>query len=241
MAHKITLVFELGDADPLRLLELIKRRIAQAGITLEGFALNGKPMNFQRMAQTIKQTKRSWFAIQGQGLQFDLSSIKNFEICSLCVEITQPTQIVWNDWVLGLVKETFILAWLADVDYDYWQNAHDPLQYAAQGRSCDGLPMISNGLPPPLVQAVVDISRNPGRRILRVGFIEAVGSTMWLGDKFWGKTNANRGRVKSANFLRCTELTPHVLRIEAAPAPFSTDQGPSGNFQRELRALLFPS
>lgn len=36
-----------------------------------------------------------------------------------------------------------IQAWVADVDYDYWQNATDPLQYESAGRSLSGLSMKS--------------------------------------------------------------------------------------------------
>lgn len=61
------------------------------------------------------------------------------------------------------------MAWLADLQYDFWQNAHDPLQYTARNRTFDHLPKKANGLPYPLQQTITDTSSNPGRHVLRKG------------------------------------------------------------------------
>ena len=52
--------------------------------------------------------------------------------------------------------------------------------------------MKSNGLPPPLDQMEIDTSGNPGRNVLRQGYIEAIGSTMWLGSLFWERTGVDK-------------------------------------------------
>ncbi|WP_240791765.1 MULTISPECIES: hypothetical protein [Pseudomonas] len=65
----------------------------------------------------------------------------------------------------------FIQAWVSDIDYDFWQNATDPLEYECAGRSLFGLPMKSNGLPPPLDQMEIDTSGNPGRNVLGKGIL----------------------------------------------------------------------
>ena len=51
------------------------------------------------------------------------------------------------------------------MEYDYWQNAEDLLLYRVAGRAVEGLRLVSNNLPAPLEQKVVDISANPGRRV----------------------------------------------------------------------------
>ncbi len=91
-----------------------------------------------------------------------------------------------------LELEVFIQAWISDVEYDFWQNATDPLGCEDVGRSLLGLSMRSNGLPPPLDQMEIDISGNPGRNVLRQGYVEAIGSTMWLGDLLWERVGADR-------------------------------------------------
>ncbi len=131
-------------------------------------------------------------------------------------------------------------AWMFDVEYQYWQNATDPQEYTAVGRSYAGLPMKSNGLPIPLEQQVIDTSQNPGRRVLRDGYVEAVGAVMWLGEQFWPLTGASKQDVLAADWLQCEQFPQDVLRIQAADVPFTTAEGASGDLQDKLRSLLFP-
>lgn len=137
-------------------------------------------------------------------------------------------------------SNAFRSARLYDQEYEYWQNAYDPLQYTAVGRSYAGLPMKSNGLPFPLEQMIVDTSRNPGRRIFREGYVEGVGSVMWLGQQFWTLTGASEQSVLAADWLRCRQLSQGVLRVQAADEPFATSESASAELQDRLRLLLFP-
>jgi hypothetical protein len=114
--------------------------------------------------------------------------------------------------------KAFRNARLFDEEYDFWQNAEDPLQYEVRGRSYKGLPMRPNGLPPPVEQLVIDTSRNPGRRVLRDGFIEAVGCPMWLGEGFWSITGANREAICAERWLRCETRPGNVVRLRPALA-----------------------
>ena len=144
-------------------------------------------------------------------------------------------------WVAPFIDlPAFREAWLFDMEYAHWQNAEDPLQYTAVGRSYTGLPMKSNGLPYPLEQQGIDISKNPGRRILREGYVETVSAVMWLGEQFWALTGANKQSVLAADWLRCEQLPQGVLRIQASDTPFTTAEGASGDVQDRLRGLLFP-
>lgn len=74
----------------------------------------------------------------------------------------------------------FFSARTADVEFEYWQNADQTCLYEWRGRSFDAKRLVSNGLPFPLEERVVDISGNPGRRQFKPGYIEAVGDEMWL-------------------------------------------------------------
>lgn len=149
-----------------------------------------------------------------------------------------PDADIWIAPFTGLTS--FREGWLLNTDYVHWQNAEDPLEYTAVGRSYEGLPMKSNGLPFPLEQQIIDTSQNPGRCVLRDGYVEAVGSVMWLGEQFWPLTGASKQTVLAANWLQCEAHANGVLRIQAAEAPFTTAEGASGDLQDRLRSLLFP-
>jgi len=133
------------------------------------------------------------------------------------------------------------MAWLADSEYDHWQNAKDPLQYTAVGKSYAHLPMKSSGLPYPLEQKIIDTSANPGRWRLCDGYYEAVGAVMWLGEPFWQLTGADKTGVENARWLRASKPVPSVTCLQAANECFTTADGASGELQGKLRSLLFPA
>jgi hypothetical protein len=132
------------------------------------------------------------------------------------------------------------MAWIMDSEYDHWQNAQDPLEYTAAGKSHANLPMKSNGLPYPLEHKVIDASGNPGRWTFRDGYIEAVGAVMWLGQPFWQLTGATRPEVEKAEWIKISNVAPSVTRLQAADRCFTMAEGPAGELQRRLRTLLFP-
>lgn len=102
------------------------------------------------------------------------------------VDISTGVEVDWSDLIMSLaVSGDIFFAYVADSDYNYWQNAKDPDQYTRAGKPLPDLPMKSNGLPFPLEQQIFDTSRNPGRFVHREGYFEAIGSPMWFSDKFW--------------------------------------------------------
>ncbi|WP_226938391.1 hypothetical protein [Pseudomonas putida] len=138
-----------------------------------------------------------------------------------------------------LSAEGFIQAWVSDVEYDFWQNATDPLEYECVGRPLSGLPMKSNGLPPPLDQMEIDTSGNPGRNVLRQGYIEAIGSTMWLGNLFWERAGVDR--FASTSLLESEGFNVYefgqFFKIVTSDRTFSDSS--TLEKQRALRRILF--
>jgi hypothetical protein len=143
-------------------------------------------------------------------------------------------------WMAPFLDSQFRQARLFDDQYEFWQNAQDPLEYTSAGRNYQGLPMRSNDLPPPLQQMVIDTSRNPGRRVLRNGFVEAVGSPMWLGQEFWAVTGVRPEVVLEQRWMRCEALANAVVRTAPHADPFSSAEGETADVQRRKRELLFP-
>ncbi len=134
---------------------------------------------------------------------------------------------------------SFIQAWVYEPEYKFWQNARSPLEYRAKGKSSEGLPLISNGLPFPLQEDVIDTSNNPGRRIVRYGYIEAVGAVMWLGPLFMERTGLDTETLRSISWLGLEPLPNDGLMIKASDQVFDTAEGEQGKRQRDIRNLLF--
>jgi hypothetical protein len=193
------------------------------------------------MPEAIKRKGKPHFRAEFSEGELDYAPVENPRLNQLFIKgcITDVDD-AWT-WVRPIATcKQFRSARVFDQDYEFWQNAEDPIQYEGSGRSYAGLPMKSNGLPYPLEQRILDISKNPGRRVFRQGYVEAVGAVMWLGEQFWPLTGASRQEVLAADWLQCEQLPHGVLRVQAANAPFTTAEGASGVLQDRLRALLFP-
>ena len=185
-----------------------------------------------------KLKNRRAFHLDGPGFDLRLSSVSNHQLGFLTADGVEMGRE--RAWVERFGGQHLILARGYDKEYEHWQNAEDPLEYEAEGRSMDGLPMRSNDLPPPLAQMIVDTSQNPGRRVLRTGYVEAVGHHMWLGPEFFNRVpGVDRGAVLSAAGLQVEELDDGVLELVAHPGPFVDDT--TAEVQIRLRALLFPT
>lgn len=80
---------------------------------------------------------------------------------------------------------------------EYWliQKKKDPKFLDLRGVDHSSWPKISNGLPFPLTREVIDISKSPGRHILTEGGVEAVGSIMWLSQKWLDAKQVNSNDV----------------------------------------------
>ncbi|ARU57403.1 hypothetical protein OLMES_3365 [Oleiphilus messinensis] len=162
-------------------------------------------------------------------------NIGRVEIC------WDPQRVVINprDWVMPFIGEKgFVQAWVYNRDYIHWQNAEDPLEYECAGKSVDGLKMKSNGLPPPLQMSVVDVSDNPGRVLLKSGYVEAVASTMWVSEKLANRTGFAMQELKNESWFSVVPLSDEVYELEFSTNIFEPNDG-TDNLQRSIRKLLF--
>jgi hypothetical protein len=221
-------------------LHVIRRVMERFRVPNEGFTLYGESIDLTRASKVLEKTKRSAFLIDGRGWRFHLSSVKHHGIDIFAVK-AESKSLVADAWISEMSLDMPITqAWLVNDEYDFWQNAEDPLQYSSRGRQWDHLRTKSNGLPPPLEQIVVDVSGNPGRRVIRAGHVEAVGCPMWLGGQFWVVTGANKSRVLAQRWLDCKECAGGLMRVQTGNEPFSTAEGESAATQVRLRKLLYP-
>ncbi len=156
------------------------------------------------------------------------------------ISITQSIvgrSVDWVPWLKPFLwKPGFIQAWIADVDYNHWQNAEQPIEYKLSGRDHAHLPRISNGLPSPLEDMWIDISKNPGRRVLKKGYVEAVGDKMWLDRNFIARIGGiNIERLRVAGWRVRMEEGGAIM---AAPSGTFSEESATEH-QQQLRTALY--
>ncbi|MBR9973688.1 hypothetical protein [Magnetospirillum sulfuroxidans] len=132
---------------------------------------------------------------------------------------------LWEDTAMSFSSiQGFRQAFIYDLDYDLWQNTSSIQSYQLKGRDYSHLPLRHNRLPPPLDEMEIDTRNNPGRYVFRQGYLEAVGSTMWLGDDFFKLVGAHRrDALLAADWADVRDVAPGVLRVQVAPEPFCDD------------------
>ncbi|VVE72784.1 hypothetical protein PCA31118_04313 [Pandoraea captiosa] len=183
---------------------------------------------------------RPWGELASQQLIFQYGVAASFEHCFVQIEERYPAAAgVWDDWINPFVfEEGFVQGWVSDVEYNRWQNATDPFEYQLAGRDCSHLPRKSNGLPPPVAKEIVDISVNPGRWVLRDGYVEAVAPKMWLSELFWrrvGLEKKNRFQQEYSESIKA--LVGGILKLVLQDIDFDSEV--TAEEQVRLRSALY--
>lgn len=235
--EQIELVFELGS---LTAEDAAKRVVEALHLQNKSVKLYEKQMAVQSALEKIAEDGKASFKIETDRASIHFSTVQAFHLQSVTIGMKEPCPLpVWQE-VAGqfLGCKGFVQACLSDVEYSFWQNAVDPLQYQAAGKSVAGLSMTSNGLPKPLQKQIVDTSANPGRRILRSGYIEMIGHVMWFGPRFWALVGPSRRQdLLACADVRTSEMRHDVLRTITSGSPFVDER--SKEMQNFLRKLLF--
>jgi hypothetical protein len=241
--EELNIVFRFDTLGARSALQGIGEVLAKTGAVSGVFDLDGEPAaDICAVLARLQRKKQPHFNVIWEDYEFDFGSVGNRELDTFQIKSLGPPRIGWEDWISPYLEASgFVMAWVANVEYDYWQNAYDLMQYRGSGKSTDHLPKKSNGLPYPLEQTIIDTSNNPGWRRIRTGYYEVVGSVMWLGEHFWRLTGAKREMVESSDWLKVSHPAPSVTKIGAAPVCFTCDSGVEGELQRQLRTLLFPA
>jgi len=201
--------------------------------------IGGDEIRLEDVHAEFLGTEGDDFSVEFAGGEIFFAQVANHKLARLELSNVVTSVADADSWLSALlVDPNFVQARLYDHDYSYWQNATDPIQYEGSGRSMAGLPMISNGLSYPMNQDIVDISGNPGRSVLRMGYIESVGAVMWLGEGLWktlGRPTPEWKRIASLQVAG----RPGVTRVQAASQPFTSSSGAEAELQLALRQLIF--
>lgn len=227
--------------DPVNVWALVEKAFPGLIDGSEVVDFIGESIRFDEIGMAMAKQKPPHFGIIGSTADMSFSNVGKGTHSLLAVSGDRVTvERVAAAMPLLWAMRGFLQAWVNDVDYAYWQNATDPLQYKAKGKSTEGLPMRSNGLPPPLEQKEIDISGNPGRRVIRNGYVEAVAAHMWCHDHLWRMTGGDKERVLAADWITAKEVDYGIVYIKAQDKPFDSAEGYSGQLQNKLRELIFP-
>ncbi len=228
-----------GGINDIQALQIIVGIMQQFGMAME-FNDQGKKTSVESYLKHVEQQGKWSRTIEAGGLSFRFGRVPALKHSFISMEeIKAGSAVSWVDWVKPfLLEDSFVQAWVSDVEYDYWQNAKDPLEYEAAGRSYTHLPTKSNGLPPPLEQIEIDTSHNPGRWSLQLGYVDAISSTMWLGKLFWQSVGENRkDALLSASWLDVQSITDGVIQVVASEHCFCDKA--TEVIQNNLRAILY--
>jgi hypothetical protein len=219
-------------------LRLLMGRIRVLGLDPSCYE-NGRAIPEQSMITKIEK-KGCWGHLETADFSLQYGLVGSYDHCFVSVQEKMPAIAgSWDQWVEPFIRvKGFVQGWVSDVDYDYWQNARDPEEYAAAGRDCSSLPMKSNGLPPPVDRMEIDISENPGRWVLRQGYVESVAAVMWIGELFWNRVGQDRRPyLRTADCINVSEVAPGVVKLEVEGPPFIAED--SSEIQDRVRALLY--
>ena len=237
-ANKVKFQPRTGSVAPIDALNLLIDRMQLLGIDAT-FIEGRKTISLAALRKRV-ETKGTWGHLETVGLSLQYGVAGSYDHCFVSIrEKVANAAGDWDTWATPFVSlDGFVEGWVADVEYNHWQNANDPIEYEAAGRDFSLLPMKSNGLPPPLEQMEIDTSRNPGRWVLRSGYVEAIGTTMWLSELFWRRIGRDgKRRVNSTEWLRTNESVNGILKLRIPERGFISEE--TADIQIRLRACLY--
>ena len=205
---------------------------------VDGFS--GKSMKFRHVSAYLEKLKDDSFFIEmDNDRKIQFGYIADLKFSRLDIVGLAESNDETEEWIGPLLDDrSFVQARVADREYDRWQNMEEPRYYESRGVDHSNLPKKDNGQPFPLSAEIIDTSGNPGRWVLRNGYIESVGSTMWLSKTQLDRLNVTTTDIEQAGFVRSSEGDNYV-KLKVADECFSTSEGVEGELQRELRRLLY--
>ena len=225
--NKVELTFEYQSVDPTDVLYTLDKCCAEVGL---------KTSDYSQAYQVEAIEAGSHLDLSGDLFtQINGGSIANYEhdfLIAICQDLSIKKLLVLTELIIDGLPAT--QAFVHDYDYYYWQNVEDLLLYESKSKDHSSLPKRSNDLPYPLEQTIVDVSKNPGRRVLRDGFRETVSSPMWIDEKLILS-------VSDLIKINDVKLSRHknLLRIESRYETFTCDDGDQGDMQNRIRHAVY--
>jgi hypothetical protein len=197
--------------------------------------------SFAGLLDIFRKTQVKQFRVEFKNGSIHFNYIAHYSIYRVYIVDIVDDEIDAVQWLTPFIQnELLMAARLYDREYDYWQNATDFLQYISRGKAYEHLPKKSNGLPFPLTQEVIDISDNPGRTVLKHGYIEFIGSIMWFGENFWSVSGIDKPPLINHHEYK-TSYINSILQVVFDDKVFTVADEVSIVIQNEIRNILYGS
>lgn len=239
--EKLKIIFQHDGIDGEKMLNIILSLFDRFGFHKK-FFIHDKSSSIARITKKILEKERWPTGVSSKEFEFSYGAIGNrnqsfFEFKEKSSGLVSD----WQAWVDPFLEmDVFIQAWVSDVEYDYWQNVVSPDTYRLAGKEYLHLPTKSNGLPYPLEGLIIDNSKNPGRWEFRMGYMEAIGSCMWLGEGFWNYVGQDKKqKLFDECWVRTEILESGVVKLVAADECFMDES--TADKQNRLREILYGS
>ncbi len=251
METKVTAETKIGDRtfgvitgeglDGISAFHTINRILDQLGKAAKFVDADRVSISKKRIERRLHRKGKGIPYVEVGGLALMLGNIPaRAQSYIIAEEKSEGAAVSWESWVSPFLEwPNFAQAWVANTEYNHWQNAKDPLQYKVVGRDMTGLKMKSNGDPYPLEKQIVDISENPGRWEFHQGYIEAIGPLMWLGDNFWRVIGHDgEDALAKLSWLHLTRPRKGILQLSSDIYFHDETTAPE---QNALRAAIYGS
>lgn len=194
-----------------------------------------KSLKLSDLPKHVRSSQRRAFQFKVEDVEARFIVLPNYQHSFLSLA-NSAGESAWPVLVnLFEQREDFFLARTYDRLYDYWQNMTD-----VRG-------LISLGLPTENIRFIhdntfnidkIDISCNPGRRVLQVGYVEAIGAEMWLGANYHLRFPELNQHLPDKFIFSSTNYITHIT----GDIPYFTRPvGEQQQMQDNLRKALFPN
>jgi hypothetical protein len=250
MATKVAAKTKLGDRtfdvitgeklNALSAFQTINRILEQLGKPAEFRSYEGASISKKSLEKQLQRNGKGIRYVQVDGLVLQVGNVTARGQSFISIEEkSEGAAISWESWVSPFLEwPNFVQAWVTDAEYNFWQNAEDPIEYKGI-RDMTRLKMKSNGSPYPLEKQIVDISQNPGRWEFHQGYIEAIGPIMWIGENLW-RTIGHDGKDALAKLPWLHMTTPRKGILQLSSDVYFHDETTASE-QNALRTAIYGS
>jgi hypothetical protein len=194
-----------------------------------------KPCKLGDVPKRVKSSKRTAFQFVLEGIEVHFGSLPAYKHSFITIADTKSQIKDWRLFINALCpRQDFFLARKYEHLYDFWQNTTDVRGVVDAGLPIEDLRFIRNEM---FNVEMIDINANPGRRVLQIGYVEAIGSEMWLGPNYFAHFPGVKSRLPAGWIA---EENNNFLHIVAFPEVFTQPTGEQRLIQEALRAAIFP-
>ncbi len=219
MKLTLTVVFKIDTCSIIKVWESALSGLSEANLLEDYFRINGNvllPPN--KVMGYLLESKSKHIGVTSERFNLSVGDVGAHNITRL--DITGKNidlNVIANKLIeLNAIQQAFIV----DYDFDYWQNAEDILQYKAKGKVYEHLPLISNRLPFPLEQKIIDTTKNPGKYEIKDGYIKVAAYRMWLDANLVERLGVD---IKSLEMTLGAKVSCHndIYLVHVGESPFT--------------------